>query len=162
MADDSSSDGSEILFGLPAATMSYGDLCPIAATNTTLRCNATIWQWSDEAGRGPQALLAAADHGAAHLDPARWMLIDDDSGRILDVDTGSGEEQPTADRQVNMGGRLILPGLQDSHIHCYMLGASSVQVDLAGCESISAMTQRVARHAATHPELSWVIGIGWE
>ena len=43
-----------------------------------------------------------------------------------------------------------------------MLGATSVQVSLAGCTSIEAMTARVAAHAAAHPELAWIVGIGWD
>jgi len=49
-----------------------------------------------------------------------------------------------------------------AHIHVYMLGATSVQVSLAGCTSIEAMTARVAAHAAAHPELAWIVGIGWD
>lgn len=56
---------------------------------------------------------------------ARWMLIDDYTGRLLGV--GSGP-QPVADTEIDLGGRLVLPGLHDSHLHAYMLGASSVQV----------------------------------
>ena len=41
-----------------------------------------------------------------------------------------------------------------------MLGATSVQVSLAGCASIEAMAARVAAHAAVHPELEWIVGIG--
>ena len=43
-----------------------------------------------------------------------------------------------------------------------MLGATSVQVSLAGCASVEAMAARVAAHAAAHPELGWIVGIGWD
>ena len=35
-------------------------------------------------------------------------------------------------------------------------------MSLAGCESVEAMVEAVSSHAAKHPELSWVVGIGWD
>jgi hypothetical protein len=60
-------------------------------------------------------------------------------------------------------------GLHDAHTHpqqtctcAWLVGATSVQVSLAGCESVEAMVEAVSSHAAKHPELSWVVGIGWD
>lgn len=35
-------------------------------------------------------------------------------------------------------------------------------MSLADCSSVEAMVSKVAKHAAAHPELSWLVGIGWD
>jgi len=124
--------------------------------------NARIWQWSDAALAGPSAMLAAAARGEAHAPFADWMTFDGSTGAILALGTGALPAEPAPSQVHDLGGRLVLPGLHDAHIHMYMVGATSVQVSLAGCESVEAMVEAVSSHAAKHPELSWVVGIGWD
>ena len=57
---------------------------------TTLVHNARVWQWAEAALAGPVAMLEAADRGAAHLPFASWILVDDESGAIVQVGSGSG------------------------------------------------------------------------
>lgn len=124
--------------------------------------NAKIWQWAAPAHAGPAAMLAAADRGEAHGSFASWMLIDNESGEIVSVGEGEPPSSEPVARTFDMGGRLVLPGLCDAHIHVYMLGATSAQVSLAHCESVEEMVASVAAHAVAHPELAWVVGIGWD
>ena len=125
---------------------------------TTLLTNGRIWQWSPAALAGPKDMLAAADSGTAHT-LAEWMLLE--GGHITSIGSGAPPEAGAA-VTIDLGGRLVLPGLHDAHIHVYMMGATSVQVSLAGCASVEAMAARVAAHAAAHPELNWIVGIGWD
>ena len=126
---------------------------------TTLVRNASIWQWSAEAlSGGPAAMLRAADAGrAGTAEDASWLEFDADTGEITAVGDRIRAPYPPAHvvaraaRVVNMGGRLLLPGLQDAHIHLYMCGATASQVQLSGCPTIQELRRRVATHAAAHP-----------
>ena len=127
----------------------------------TLVRDAKIWRWRPAAAAGPAAMLAAADKGEAH-DFASWLAFETDSGVIHSLDTGEPPASLAAATTISLGGRLMLPGLHDSHIHCYHLGATSVQVNLADCHTIAAMRQKLVAHAQAHPDLKWIVGIGWD
>ena len=119
--------------------------------------NAHIWQWTAAAHASPAAMLAAADRDEAH-GFARWMLLD---GNTI-ASVGNGEPPAGADQTIDLGGRTVLPGMHDSHIHCYMLGAVSMQVFLGDCSSIGAIREKVAAHGKANPSLEWIVGIGWD
>lgn len=127
---------------------------------TTLINNAAIWQWSAAAHAGPADMLAASDRGEAHSSPVSWMLIDNEDGTIQAI--GSGEPPAGAEYSFDLGGRVVLPGLHDSHIHCYMLGATSMQVFLGDCTSIADLRAKVGAHGADNPDLEWIVGVGWD
>lgn len=62
---------------------------------------------------------------------------------------------------VDLGGRLLVPGFQDAHIHPVGGG-----VEMGTCDLTSAGTQqdcldRIARYAEEHPEAEWITGGGW-
>ena len=80
------------------------------AMTRTLLVNGRIWQWSQAALAGPKAMLAAADEGTAHT-MAEWMLLE--HGRIASVGTDASPEAGEADT-IDLGGRLVLPGLIDA------------------------------------------------
>ncbi len=60
---------------------------------------------------------------------------------------------------VDLHGRLVVPGFQDSHLH--FPGPSINEVDLAGANSLREFQQRIAEFARIHPALPWIIGSGW-
>lgn len=60
---------------------------------------------------------------------------------------------------VDLHGRLVVPGFQDSHLH--LPGRSVNQVDLHGVESLSEFQQRLLAFARAHPSLPWITGGGW-
>ena len=60
---------------------------------------------------------------------------------------------------VDLHGRFVVPGFQDSHLH--FPGASVNQVDLAGAETLRELQQRLSEFARTHPALPWIVGGGW-
>jgi predicted amidohydrolase YtcJ len=65
-------------------------------------------------------------------------------------------------------GKLVLPGIHDSHIHVQGLGESVGYLDLFGCESLGDFKERLRSHLqASKSESgasssSWIIGFGWE
>ena len=60
---------------------------------------------------------------------------------------------------VDLHGRLVVPGFQDSHLH--FPGRSINEVDLHGVESLEDFQQRLLAFGRSHPTLPWVTGGGW-
>ncbi|HLK05625.1 MAG TPA: amidohydrolase [Candidatus Acidoferrum sp.] len=60
---------------------------------------------------------------------------------------------------VDLHGRLVVPGFQDSHLH--FPGASVNEVDLHGAETLQEFQRRLAEFAKAHPNLPWITGQGW-
>lgn len=91
---------------------------------------------------------------------ASAMLID--GGRILAVggkDTLESISHGRVDRQ-DMGGRTILPGLTDAHIHIQYYALSLQKVD---CETKTKeeCLRRVAERAKKAKPGVWILGHGW-
>ena len=85
------------------------------------------------------------------------------NGRIVCV---GGDAQVLSTRGprtevVDLGGRLVLPGFIDAHMHPKYAVCEVFQVDLSACTSIDACVTEVARFAARHPEYPDVRGWGW-
>ncbi|AWD22788.1 amidohydrolase [Fuscovulum blasticum] len=96
------------------------------------------------------------------MDPARptadWLLIRDD--RIAALGTGPA---PGADRRIDAGGRLVLPGFQDAHIHLLSGGTDlATAVPLYEVADEAGLLAAVAAHATARPDLPLVIGAGWQ
>ena len=67
-----------------------------------------------------------------------------------------------ATRVIELGGRMLLPGFIDAHVHLLTGGFQLAGVDLRDAESPEAFTRRIASHAATRPVGSWITGGGWD
>lgn len=84
-------------------------------------------------------------------------------GRILAV--GADDEVlalgDATTQRIDAGGRLVLPGLCDAHIHLshYALGLREVR--LAGARSRSEMLDRIREAAARTTPGAWIVGQGW-
>jgi predicted amidohydrolase YtcJ len=64
-------------------------------------------------------------------------------------------------RTVDLGGRLVLPGFCDAHLHPSFATFELFEVKLADCRSVPECLDRLARFAAEHPELPAIRGGGW-
>ncbi len=64
-------------------------------------------------------------------------------------------------RTVDLGGRLVLPGFADAHLHPSLAVGELFEVGLADCRSVEECVDTVARFAAAHPELPAIRGYGW-
>jgi predicted amidohydrolase YtcJ len=63
-------------------------------------------------------------------------------------------------KQVNLGGRTVLPGLTDSHIHLRQYANALQSLNLFG-SSKQACLDKVAQKAAQTPPGTWIQGYGW-
>ncbi|MCP4021663.1 MAG: amidohydrolase [Desulfobacteraceae bacterium] len=64
-------------------------------------------------------------------------------------------------RVMEMPGKLIIPGLTDSHIHFISLGQSLNMVDLRDLPSWDACRQKIKTAVKTLNPGQWIIGRGW-
>jgi predicted amidohydrolase YtcJ len=66
-----------------------------------------------------------------------------------------------ATRVVDLGGRMVLPAFQDSHIHLVMGGVELLACNIAELATKEAVFARIREYAAAHPDLPWITGGGW-
>jgi predicted amidohydrolase YtcJ len=65
-------------------------------------------------------------------------------------------------RVIDAGGRLVLPGFQDTHIHLQDSGTRhALDVDLAGARTVAQLLELLGSFAQSKPERDWVQGHGW-
>ena len=62
---------------------------------------------------------------------------------------------------INAGGRVVLPGLVDSHIHMLGGGTQLLELQLRDAERRREFVSRVSRYAADLPRGAWILGGRW-
>lgn len=62
---------------------------------------------------------------------------------------------------IDAGGRLVLPGFTDCHIHFMDGSLGLTQVDLNGAKTVTEIQKRVKEYADTHTREPWITGMGW-
>lgn len=62
---------------------------------------------------------------------------------------------------VDLGGSLLSPGFQDSHIHPTGGGTELLQCNLSEAESAEEAVATIAAYAAANPDVPWIQGAGW-
>lgn len=60
---------------------------------------------------------------------------------------------------VELEGRLVVPGFQDSHLHFPGPPLDSVRLD--GVETLDLFQRKLADFAKSHPGSTWILGGGW-
>ena len=64
-------------------------------------------------------------------------------------------------RVIDAGGGLIIPGLQDSHVH-FRSGARNLSnLELSAETTVEGVLTRIREFARSHPEREWLTGRGW-
>ena len=80
-------------------------------------------------------------------------------GRIAALGWDDLAERYRAARTIDLGGRLVLPGFIDTHIH--ISGNAARWVDLSGLENLAELKARVTRKAEQLGSGEWITGYGW-
>ncbi|MEM2579476.1 MAG: amidohydrolase [Desulfurococcaceae archaeon] len=62
---------------------------------------------------------------------------------------------------LDLGGRVVLPGFIDSHVHLDELGIYLNTLDLRGVRSIAELKEKLRKHAE-RTETTWILGHGWD
>ncbi len=102
-------------------------------------------------------------NGQIHTMDPRRPLVDRlavTGGRIAAV----GDEVGPVDGPitVDLGGRTVIPGLIDSHIHFVWYCMGQRNLDLRGATSLSEALAQVAAQAAVTPSMQWIRGGRWD
>jgi predicted amidohydrolase YtcJ len=63
---------------------------------------------------------------------------------------------------IQLGGKVVLPGLIDAHAHLHSLGEQLSYLDITGTESYKQVVQRVAERVKTVKPGEWIIGGRWD
>src|SRR5581483_10115315 len=116
-------------------------------------------------GSDGAADLAFLGGGVYTLDAARrWAsAVAVRRARILAVGTDE-EIRPLIGPRTEvfeLGGRMLLPGFQDAHVHPPAGGLELLQCALADAYSVEDYRRIIAAYAAQHPEVEWIQGGGW-
>ena len=83
------------------------------------------------------------------------------SGRVVAFDDDALSARTARTQEVDLGGRAVIPGLVDHHIHfaSYAIGMARVQLD--GARSVEDALARVAERVKTANPGEWIFGRGW-
>jgi predicted amidohydrolase YtcJ len=86
------------------------------------------------------------------------------AGKIVFVgdDRKALQRRGPSTRVVDLGGRLVLPAFQDSHIHLIAGGVELGLCDLNGLRTREEVLTKVQEYAAAHPDDAWITGGGWD
>ena len=60
---------------------------------------------------------------------------------------------------VDLEGRFVTPGFQDSHLHLPGPSVNSVALDTV--TTVAELQEKLKAFAAAHPDLPWILGRGW-
>lgn len=119
----------------------------------TLLVNAKVFQPNGAEGKDQEAtfaksLLIGADGTIRHVG---WTSDDD----II--------QQARANGAVvhDLGGKTVLPGFFDGHLHLLLLGLSLQKVDLTPCRDLTDIRATIKAYAAAHPELPRIMCRSW-
>ena len=132
----------------------------LIAVSTVLAAAALVF------AQPPRAADAIITHGKVYtLDVQHpWaQAVAMADGKIVSVGEDAQIEKlrGPGTKVVDAGGRLVLPGFVDCHIHFLDGSLSLGRVNLAGAKDASDIQQRLRDYAAKHPGNDWVLGRGW-
>ena len=162
--------------------MARGEAAPHAATGAArhARARGRKRDESDDARPFAVALLAASLAAGGAAQPPDLVLLD---GKIVTVDAESSLREALAIRDgkilgvgstaeirrlagpatrvVELGGRTVIPGLIDSHLHAVRAALSfSTEVNWIGARSLREALARISAAAKRRPPGSWLIVAG--
>ena len=129
---------------------------------------ASCSQRAPDAEDGKKSAVAdlALRNGAIYtVDGARsWaQTIAIDEGRIVYVgnDAGAKDYIGPQTQVVDLGGRMVLPGMQDVHIHPISGGIEANGCDLNAATTVDEYIAIIKKYAEDHPNEPWIKGGGW-
>jgi predicted amidohydrolase YtcJ len=90
------------------------------------------------------------------------LLVEDDRIAYVGPRQHLGTVGGQGLRRIDLGGRALLPGLCDSHLHLMETAEWQDDLDLLGCECVDDVCDRLRERARRVPARRWIAGFGWE
>jgi len=75
------------------------------------------------------------------------------------LECGGGNEDAET---IQLGGKFVMPGFNDAHVHLGSAAADMLAVRLNGVASIEDLQKHLADAVAAHKEGDWITGSGWD
>jgi len=84
-------------------------------------------------------------------------------GKIVAVGTDEevGHLRGIGTKLIDAGGKLVLPGFTDCHIHFIEGGFSLKRVNLEDAKDVAEIQERLRAYLGQHPDEEWILGRGW-
>jgi predicted amidohydrolase YtcJ len=84
-------------------------------------------------------------------------------GKIVFVGASSKAEKYRAEgtKVIDLAGKMVLPGFQDSHVHLISGGMELAQCNLNDLQTKEQILARIRAYASENPEKEWITGGGW-
>jgi hypothetical protein len=121
-------------------------------------------------GRAQGLIVKPADiiviHGRVYTENPKqpWaQAIAIQRARIVAVgdDTTIEKMRGMGTKVINAGGRLVLPGFTDCHIHFFEGSVKLSWVNLEDAKNLGDIRTKLRNYAAEHPGDGWLLGHGW-
>jgi len=103
-------------------------------------------------------------HGKIYMERDRFaqaMWIQDGVIREMGSDAQILQMAPPKAERIDLDGRLVLPGMNDSHQHLCMVGEHQALCDLSNADSIAEIQRRCKVFLETYPDIQGLHGVGW-
>jgi len=149
---------------------SLGGWMPIRRLPLSLLLLSSLFAFCNEAMAQQSARVTPADilivHGKIYtLDSKKpWAeAIAIRKGTIVAVGSALEVEKfrGIGTRRIDAGGRLVLPGFTDCHIHFLDGSLSLGRVNLDSALNVGDIQKQLREYAAKHPGDGWLLGRGW-
>jgi predicted amidohydrolase YtcJ len=118
-----------------------------------------------DAKKSAVADLALRNGAIYTVDGARsWAeTVAIDNGRIVYVGNDGGAKDYIGPQTevVDLEGRMVLPGMQDVHIHPISGGIEANGCDLNAATTVDEYIAIIKKYADEHPKDTWIKGGGW-
>jgi len=63
---------------------------------------------------------------------------------------------------IDLGGRFVMPGFNDAHMHLTDAGFKTLTVDLTGTRSLEEFRSRIRKRVESAQPMEWIVGSGWD
>jgi predicted amidohydrolase YtcJ len=85
------------------------------------------------------------------------------NGRILAVGSDADARALTGPRTelIDLGGRMLLPGFQDAHVHPPASGVDMLLCDLHDANGLDEYVRIIRGYVEANPDVGWILGGGW-
>lgn len=116
----------------------------------------------ESGGKRPVVSTAYINGKIYTLDEAQpWaeaLAIADDRLLLVGSDEAVGELTGPETEIVDLGGRFVMPGLQDAHVHTQMVAEFNQNLSTDPDRAWVDIAGDIRRYAADHPEREWILG----
>ena len=143
--------------------MKVQPLCVALQSLLFLLCAASMPQAQEKIVEPAEIIVV---HGRVYTENAKqpWArAVAIRNGKIVAVGDDAEIERTrgASTKVIDAGGKLVLPGFVDCHIH-FLDGSFSLgRVNLEGAKDAADIQKRLREYAAEHPGNDWILGRGW-